>query len=78
MQVGGWGLWPMVVSIGVGLLCRYVFMVIVVCMCIVVVVPDNDMDETNPTNPFEQANTNDTNENTNDMNDNTMHTQNPS
>ena len=33
--------------------------------------PDNDMDETNLTNPFEH-------ENTNDMNDDTMHTQNPS
>ena len=33
MQVGGWGLWPMVVSIGVGLLCSCVFCVIVaVCV----------------------------------------------
>ena len=40
--------------------------------------PDNDMDETNLTNPFGHENTNDTNEITNDMNDDTMHTQNPS
>ena len=40
--------------------------------------PDNDMDETNLTNPFEHENTNNTNKNTNDMNDNTIHTQNPS
>ena len=40
--------------------------------------PDNDMDETHLTDPFEHENTNNTNENTNDTNDNTMHTQNPS
>ena len=38
MQVGGWGLWPMVVSIGVGLLCSCVVCVIDACMCLVVVV----------------------------------------
>ena len=41
MQVGGWGLSPMAVPIGVGLLCSCVIVavnVIVACKCLVVVV----------------------------------------
>ena len=38
MQVGGWGLWPMLVHIGVGLLFRFVFCVIVAYIVVVVVV----------------------------------------
>ena len=40
--------------------------------------PDNDMDETNLTNPFEHEKTNEMNENTNNMNNGTIHTQYPS
>ena len=41
MQVGGWGQEPMVVPIGVGLLCSCVIVVVhvlVACKCLVVVV----------------------------------------
>ena len=34
MQVGGWGLWPMLVHIGVEFLFRFVFCVIVACIVV--------------------------------------------